>query len=472
LGASWLRSARLVGAGVGVQSAVPSEPPSLVHIFARARRAGIGGNGRRFARDGRADGRARSETNGRARVGARAKFRPMAASHETRQNAQASPTIGAGSGWLNVVLWTDAHKVLACSLLTLPFAFGWLVRSYQLQSDLARAPYVDRAFLSSFLPFLWLHALGHTAIVAIAFALHLRKTEKAAWLVQLEIQFWAISLSVSLYALGSFTTPFSVLLVALPVFGFLLFGSAMKAGLFTMSFGVAAGMVLPQVGILPYAPFFRTAPFADGHLNPTWIASFGVPSIFAAIVVVAMQVSLLGQLRARQVELERLSGTDVLTGLANRAMLFERLAAEMARARRHKQPVSVAMLDVDHFKRINDTFGHLEGDRVLRKVAERLKSMLRIEDFAGRYGGEEFTLILPNTGVHQAASLAERLRVGAHAIEVGTSPDALPFSVSIGLAQYDGQETVDQLVARADDALYRAKRSGRDQVALDGQLGT
>ncbi|MBP9089054.1 MAG: GGDEF domain-containing protein, partial [Kofleriaceae bacterium] len=261
------------------------------------------------------------------------------------------------------------------------------------------------------------------------------------WLVQIEIHFWAVCLSISLYTVGSFTTPFSILLVGLPVFGYLLFGAAIKSGLIAMAIGTATGMVLPQLGVLPYAPFLKTAPCADGQLHPAWIGAFGMPAIFVAVIVVAMQISLMRQLHERQRELEHLSGTDVLTGLANRAAFFERLAAELARARRHGQCIS----------------------------------MLRADDVAGRYGGEEFAMILPHTTLQQAVIVSERIRVGVHAIHIGTPTDsraALPLSVSIGLAQHDGSETADQLVARADVALYRAKHAGRDQVAVAGTAVT
>lgn len=338
----------------------------------------------------------------------------------------------------------------------------------QLKGNPTLSPYVDREFLPTYLPFLWAQAVGHLVLVIGAYALHRRKIEKSPWLVQIEIHFWAVCLSISLYTVGSFTTPFSILLVGLPVFGYLLFGPALKSGLVTMSVGAAIGMVLPQVGVLPYAPFLKTAPFADGQLHPAWIGAFGMPAIFVAVIVVAMQISLLRQLRERQVELEHLSGTDGLTGLNNRAAFFARLEAELARARRHGQAISIAMLDVDHFKRINDTFGHVAGDTALRQLSTCLRTLLRVDDVPGRYGGEEFAVILPHTTLQQASVVAERVRVGVHAIAIGTPTStlpALPFTVSIGLAQHDGHETADQLVARADVALYQAKHGGRDQVA-------
>jgi diguanylate cyclase (GGDEF)-like protein len=354
-------------------------------------------------------------------------------------------------------------------MLTLPFAWGWLLRALQLNDNPTLSPYVDGDFLPTYLPFLWAQAVGHLILVIGAYALHRRKIEKSPWLIQIEIHFWAVCLSILMYTAGSFTTPICVMLVGLPVFGYLLFGSALKSGLVTMSVGTVIGMVLPQVGVLPYAPLFKTAPYANGHLHSAWIASFGMPAIFVAVIVVAMQISLLRQLRERQVELEHLSGTDVLTGLNNRAAFFERLEAELSRARRHGQAISIAMLDVDHFKRINDTFGHLAGDTALRQLSTCLRTLLRVDDVAGRYGGEEFALILPHTTLQQALVVGERVRVGVHTIQIGTLTGAvptLPFSVSIGLAQHDGLETADQLLARADLALYQAKHAGRDQVAV------
>ena len=167
--------------------------------------------------------------------------------------------------------------------------------------------------------------------------------------------------------------------------------------------------------------------------------------------------------------------TDVLTGWNNRRYLTVRLAEELARARRDRTRLVCLMLDVDHFKRVNDTYGHAAGDVVLRELAQRIESQVRASDVAARYGGEEFVILLPNTNVDAAQRLAERIRA-----EIGGSPIALPcgesvtITASIGIAEVaptnadrDLKTLGDSLVARADVALYAAKSAGRDRVIVE-----
>lgn len=152
--------------------------------------------------------------------------------------------------------------------------------------------------------------------------------------------------------------------------------------------------------------------------------------------------------------LESTSRTDFLTGLGNRRSFDEALTANLAAAKRYTRPLSFAMLDLDHFKGFNDTNGHPNGDRYLKRASIAWRSGLRAEDFLGRYGGEEFAVILPDTGIVQAMVSANRVRMA--------TPE--PITCSIGIAQWDGNETAGSLIGRADQALYVAKESGRDQV--------
>lgn len=161
-------------------------------------------------------------------------------------------------------------------------------------------------------------------------------------------------------------------------------------------------------------------------------------------------------------ELRRQSVTDGLTGLFNRRHLDATLAAELTRARRYGAPLSLAMLDVDHFKRFNDTHGHEMGDRVLRAVAATMKTALRAQDIPCRYGGEEFVAILPNTGCEGATIVAERLRRDVEAMTLA----GLNVTISIGIAgfpQFDAANA-EALVEAADAALYEAKSAGRNCV--------
>lgn len=171
--------------------------------------------------------------------------------------------------------------------------------------------------------------------------------------------------------------------------------------------------------------------------------------------------------RLRQ-ELERLASTDPLTGLANRRAFLARAHETLARAGRDDLPVSVAMLDIDHFKAINDRFGHDVGDRVLQAVAARVRALVEPEDgVAARFGGEEFALLLPDAPVAAAQRLAERLRAALEATAVEAAGGPVRFTASLGVDRWrGGADSVEAALKRADEALYRAKAAGRNRVLL------
>ena len=169
-----------------------------------------------------------------------------------------------------------------------------------------------------------------------------------------------------------------------------------------------------------------------------------------------------------QEELKRLARTDSLTGLCNRQHLMALLAAELDRASRYHHPLSFMILDLDHFKSINDSHGHLAGDKVLVTFGSIIRGMARSADFAGRYGGEEFCVGLPETTLAGALQVAERIREATAntSVELEAGGTAR-VTCSIGVAEVTSAD-VDQLIARADAALYEAKRLGRNRVVASG----
>lgn len=183
------------------------------------------------------------------------------------------------------------------------------------------------------------------------------------------------------------------------------------------------------------------------------------------------------QLREMSAELDRLARTDSLTGILNRRAFFDLLGIEFRRSRRYSRQLSVLMLDLDNFKRVNDQWGHPFGDYVLRSTSQIVASNVRESDIIGRYGGEEFAVALPETGPEQAVIVAEKLR---RAIEVfAFESDGLPLpqdaplrmTISIGVSALpvDADHDEFELIHRADRALYEAKRAGKNQVVLFGQ---
>jgi diguanylate cyclase (GGDEF)-like protein len=161
-------------------------------------------------------------------------------------------------------------------------------------------------------------------------------------------------------------------------------------------------------------------------------------------------------------ELKRMAATDELTGLANRRHYLDLSSQEIKRARRLNKPLTVCVLDVDHFKHINDNHGHAVGDAALRAVAEACRDSLREMDILARFGGEEFTITLPDTDALAAQEVAERLRARIEAVRLDV--DGLRLSATIGLAERRDDDDIEQLLMRADQALYEGKRGGRNRV--------
>ncbi|MBR9858555.1 MAG: diguanylate cyclase [Gammaproteobacteria bacterium] len=164
-------------------------------------------------------------------------------------------------------------------------------------------------------------------------------------------------------------------------------------------------------------------------------------------------------------ELKKAALRDPLTGLANRRLLMERLREELDRCRRGREPFSLVMLDADHFKRINDVFGHETGDRVLCMMADTISRQLRGYDLCARWGGEEFMLLLPETGLEQANGIVERVMQAVRSLKLAGESETL-LSISAGLTVYLPDEDVDLTINRADGALFQAKNNGRDRLQV------
>jgi diguanylate cyclase (GGDEF)-like protein len=183
----------------------------------------------------------------------------------------------------------------------------------------------------------------------------------------------------------------------------------------------------------------------------------------------AARVDAAVRMKAERDALSADASRDPLTGLPNRRSLTTELEREHALARRGRPAFSVLLLDVDHFKAVNDDRGHQAGDMVLAEIADRLRARARTSDVVGRWGGEEFLIVAPDTSATGAVSLAEDLRaaVSESAIEIDGKP--VTVTASVGVAAWE-RETVEELVARADQALYEAKKAGRDRVVSAPRL--
>ena len=172
------------------------------------------------------------------------------------------------------------------------------------------------------------------------------------------------------------------------------------------------------------------------------------------------------QYQSARLHAERLARTDPLTSLSNRRAFLEYAGPVWSSARRSQRPLAVMMVDIDHFKSINDTHGHVMGDRVLQAVSRTLTEVCRGGDITARWGGEEFVILLPETSAAQAAQLAERLRVKIASLRLGSQRKPISLSASFGIAErIDQHDNLERLIHEADEWLYRAKTSGRNRVA-------
>ncbi len=172
-------------------------------------------------------------------------------------------------------------------------------------------------------------------------------------------------------------------------------------------------------------------------------------------------------LKSAQIELERMAKIDFLTGIANNRFFFEAGESEIQRAHRYNRPLAVLMVDLDHFKKINDTYGHAIGDKALMELAVTCKDLLRNIDIFGRLGGEEFAILLPETDIVGGGIIAERLLSAIAKTNIEADNKILHITVSIGVAELLPDENqLETLLKRADDAMYEAKRKGRNQVII------
>lgn len=237
--------------------------------------------------------------------------------------------------------------------------------------------------------------------------------------------------------------------------------------------GLLRGEVIQTFQKSGQGPFWTVVSRPAATMAGDWNLVFSRQLVLVIVVsLVALGAGLwllhlLGQLRRLRVAQEELARIDPLTGLLNRRAFLERVAMERLRVDRQPGPLSLAILDLDHFKMVNDRFGHQVGDQALRDFGAALVRALRATDLLARIGGEEFAVLLPGTDGPQALDAAERVRAEVETIELPVGR----LTTSIGVAVWDGAEPFDLWYQRADEALYRAKANGRNRVEADGPRG-
>ncbi len=230
--------------------------------------------------------------------------------------------------------------------------------------------------------------------------------------------------------------------------------AALIHGLFGLAQGLAAGIAL-QLGADASAEQAQLYNMVNFALMPTFFVAMGVAVIFL------LATDLSNKLRWQTV-------TDPLTGVSNRRGFLQAADLSLAQARRHRRPLAVVLADIDLFKRINDNYGHGAGDRVLAHFARVLRESVRMEDCVGRIGGDEFAVLMADCRPDDAGLMMSRVRHALAEQPVVEKSQAIPLTVSFGIAGFVDGDSRESLLARADQALYEAKASGRDSVILAG----
>lgn len=385
-----------------------------------------------------------------------------------RARAVSLATVRSGQ----ILDWSTADKTAL--LVFTPYLPLLLLslRVLLLVEDETIQPYLDRFWLR----WIGVAMIGAHACIAVFAAswwwVRSRDPENRA-LTYVALPLWFVGLSVGGYVLGEVSTPLfgALLAFSLAVLLFYELGAALRI----VAFGIVAFFApVPFIlaDLIPYGPIFRTVPFTGRDAEPSWLITTTLLGIAIAVVPVGLLAGVVRRWRSRDSLLLDLARLDPLTRVANRRYFFDRLEVELERAIRHETPVALLLLDLDHFKRVNDEHGHLAGDAALVHVATLLtQEILRRIDVIGRYGGEEFAVLLPDTDLEGARVVAERCRDVIATRPCPFDPrTSIALSASIGVAAPGPDRDVDSWVQRVDEALYRAKESGRNrvEVARDG----
>jgi diguanylate cyclase (GGDEF)-like protein len=236
---------------------------------------------------------------------------------------------------------------------------------------------------------------------------------------------------------------------------------------------VMAGMGLSALVMLLRALSGITGALnAETFLQGSALQGLTFVTTFAVLLVASLGFVFMTKERADEAN-RRLAALDELTGVANRRSIIAALDRDVGRAIRTHESMAVMMVDIDHFKRVNDTYGHLAGDQVLRCVVDVIQHRIRAQDIVGRYGGEEFLVVLADTSAQGARQLAEQLRAAVQATHCAYSGESIAVTVSVGVfgGRLEPGDSWDQLIHAADMALYRAKQEGRNRVETVEALG-
>lgn len=376
--------------------------------------------------------------------------------------------------WRDPLRWNRTNRAFAMGLLIL----GARVTAAGFASSMASPGEPVRLVRPDLLApvevAMWLLAATWAVICGAGLWLSRSHRDAPAYVTTVLVAFWLTN-GLFIYGNGITSPPGWVLMVAMVLLVNLLFDEKHAYGGMALSFAIVITTgIAERFGWLPYAPLMSAEGLMSaGRPSDRLLIATVVPTMMAATPMLLTGHVALQRLRERERQLEWLSRVDPLTQLANRRAFLERFQAELARSARSGQAVAVAILDVDHFKHVNDMYGHAVGDRALEQIAQALRSAVRTSDLVARIGGEEMAVLMPDTELPGALVVAERCRAKVAAIALIAKGNVVSLTATFGVTASQPSEAVpdlDALLAAADHGLYVGKQAGRNRVEV-GRVG-
>ena len=359
--------------------------------------------------------------------------------------------------------WTLLNKtmlILSLSIFINLFMLAWdLFVLYQPQFY----PWVNLAVIHTHLS---LGMIFMSVFIGLLLLCHFCSQQRwvEKFMPMLSVQLFTLVLLIHGYFVGSFSPATMVGYVGWACVGLILFDrKIIYCALAPATIVLLLLNYLSTFAGLPYAPLFNMEPMNQTVMHPFWVMSMFFFLVPLMLVCLFLFEILLSQWRIREATIATLSRIDPLTNVMNRRSIANQL--EQLHQQR-KALYSVVLLDLDHFKNINDQFGHSMGDQVLVNVAKCLANNLRDRDMIGRFGGEEFILLLPNTTTEQAQHVAERCRIALTELNFVYEQQPFSISASFGISSSQNASEPQQIIRQADQALYAVKTAGRNQVQI------
>jgi diguanylate cyclase (GGDEF)-like protein len=294
-----------------------------------------------------------------------------------------------------------------------------------------------------------------------------QRQQKSPVYTNITLWVYATTSITACYLIGTLNVVTGLVMMGAPMLGLILFSIRQVLLIFVAGLALMLALsLLSALQVIPYAPILNQQQAASAHLNLYWTLCLMLAAGFYVAYQTVITNAMVKAWHSREEDIRTLSQTDALTGVANRRHSLGTLDLILSNSGKGNFPLSVLMVDIDNFKQINDDHGHLVGDRALHAAAHALRDCLRQEEIIGRYGGEEFLILLPGAQSHHAMEIAERCRRAIGTLVIDAKGVALPLSGSVGVSSRVRSEIndSDHIIHLADEAMYQAKRAGRNRV--------